>query len=107
MNCIIVDDNEASRIVLAQPAKQIDYITEVKSCSTVPQAISILRKEQIDLLFLDIEMRGMNGFEMLKALDKKPVLIITSSHKKYALNAFEYGAADYFVKPIKLPRFMK
>jgi two-component system LytT family response regulator len=107
MNCIIVDDDEASRIVLAQLAKQIDYITDVKSCSTAPQAISILRKEQIDLLFLDIEMPGMNGFEMLKALDKKPVLIITSSHKKYALDAFEYGAADYLVKPIKLPRFMK
>jgi two-component system response regulator LytT len=107
MNCIIVDDDEASRIVLTQLAKQIDYITEVKSSSNALDALNILLKEEIDILFLDIEMPGMNGFEMLKALDKKPAVIITSSHKQYALDAFEYGVVDYLVKPIKLPRFLK
>jgi DNA-binding LytR/AlgR family response regulator len=107
MNCIIVDDDEASRIALAQMAKQVDYLTVTKSCSSPVDAINTLTKESVDLLFLDIEMPEMNGIEMLKTLNNRPQVIITTSHKKYALDAFELNVVDYLLKPITLPRFLK
>ncbi len=107
MNCIIVDDYEASRMILAHLVKQVGYLTVVKICSSPVDAINTLKKENIDILFLDVEMPEMNGMDMLKALDKKPQVIITSSHKKYALDAFENDVVDYLVKPITLPRFVK
>ncbi|MGP8215513.1 MAG: LytR/AlgR family response regulator transcription factor [Bacteroidia bacterium] len=107
MNCIIVDDDDASRNVLEQMAKQVDYITIIKTCSTPLDAMSALKKEDVDVLFLDIEMPGMSGLDMIKALDKRPQIILTTTHKEYALDAFEFNVLDYLVKPVTLPRFLK
>ncbi|MGP8215494.1 MAG: LytR/AlgR family response regulator transcription factor [Bacteroidia bacterium] len=107
MNCIIVDDDDASRTVLTQIAKQIDYLTIVKTCSSSIDAMNTISKEDIDLLFLDIEMPGMSGLDMLKALDKRPQVILTTSHREYALDAFDLNVVDYLVKPLTLSRFLK
>lgn len=107
MNCIIVDDDDASRSALVQLAKQIDNLVIVKSCSTSIEAMNALKKEPVDLLFLDIEMPEMNGMELLKALDNRPQVIFTTSHKEYAVDAFEMNVVDYLVKPVTLPRFLK
>jgi DNA-binding LytR/AlgR family response regulator len=107
MNCIIVDDDDASRAVITQMVKQVEYLNVIKTCSTPVEAINTLRKENIDLLFLDIEMPEMNGMEMLKALDNKPQVILITSHTEYALDAFDLNVADYLIKPITLPRFLK
>ncbi|HXP48585.1 MAG TPA: LytTR family DNA-binding domain-containing protein [Bacteroidia bacterium] len=107
MNCIIVDDDDASKAVLTQMIKQVDYLTVIKTCSNPLEAMSILKNEDIDLLFLDIEMPGMSGMEMLKALDKRPQVILITSHKEYALDAFDLNVVDYLIKPITLPRFLK
>jgi DNA-binding LytR/AlgR family response regulator len=107
MNCIIVDDDDASISVFKQIAKQIDYLNIIQSCSSPLSAISVLNKEDIDVLFLDIEMPEMNGLEMLKALDKRPQVILTTSHTEYALDAFELNVVDYLIKPVTLPRLLK
>jgi two-component system LytT family response regulator len=107
MNCIIVDDDDASRTVLTQMAKQVDYLTILKTCSTPLDAMNTLKKEEVDVLFLDIEMPGMTGMEMLKALDTRPQVILTTSHKEYALDAFDLNVVDYLIKPVTLPRFLK
>jgi DNA-binding LytR/AlgR family response regulator len=107
MNCIIVDDDEASIIAFTQIAKQVDYLTIVQTCSNPLEAINTLSKEDVDVLFLDIEMPEMTGMDMLKSLDNRPQVILTTSHKEYALDAYELNVVDYLVKPVTLPRLLK
>jgi len=107
MNCIIVDDDEASRNILVQLAKHVDTLNVVRTCSSPIEAIKALKEETVDLLFLDIEMPEMTGMELLKALDNKPMVIFTTSHKEYAVDAFEMNVVDYLIKPVTLPRFLK
>jgi DNA-binding LytR/AlgR family response regulator len=107
MNCIIVDDDDASRNLLMQIAKQVDYLTIIQACSNPLEAINTLSKEDVDVLFLDIEMPEMSGMEMLKALDSRPHVILTTSHKEYALDAYELNVIDYLIKPVTLPRLLK
>jgi DNA-binding LytR/AlgR family response regulator len=107
MNCIIVDDDEASRNILVQLAKHVDNLKVIKTCSNPIEAINVLKEENIDLLFLDIEMPEMTGMELLEALDTRPMVIFTTSHKEYAADAFEMNVIDYLIKPVTLPRFLK
>ena len=107
MNCIIVDDEEMSRNALKHLVDQVDYLHLVKLCSGPIEAIETLKREKIDLMFLDIEMPGMTGIELLKCLDSPPLVILTTSHTEYALDAFEYNVVDYLIKPLQLPRFIK
>lgn len=107
MNCIIVDDDEASISVFSQMAKQVDYLTVVQVYSNPIDAIKTLKNGDIDLIFLDIEMPGMTGMEMLKALDSRPHVILTTSHTEYALDAYDLNVIDYLIKPITLPRLLK
>lgn len=106
MNCIIVDDDEASISLFAQIAKQVDYLTIIQTCSNPLEAMNILSKEDVDVIFLDIEMPEMSGIEMLKALDNKPHVILTTSHTEYALDAYELNVIDYLIKPVTLPRLL-
>src|ERR1700756_1368769 len=107
MNCIIVDDDDISRAALLHLTKQVDNLTIVKACETPLDAIKTLKKENIDLVFLDIEMPEMTGIEMLNSLDNRPQVIITTSQQKYALDAFELNVVDYLIKPVTLPRLLK
>jgi DNA-binding LytR/AlgR family response regulator len=107
MNCIIVDDDDASRTALLQMTKQVDYLNVVKTCSNPLEAMAALKKEDVDVIFLDIEMPEMTGMDMLKALDNRPQVILTTSHKEYALDAFDLNVVDYLIKPVTLPRFLK
>ena len=107
MNCIIVDDDEASSKVLLQLVKHVDNLNVTKVCSNSIEALDLLKKGETDLAFLDVEMPEMNGIDMLKVLDKKPQVILTTSHVKYAIDAFELNVIDYLAKPLTLPRFLK
>jgi len=106
MKCIIIDDDEASKSVLTKLIKQVDYVELVAVFSNPIEALPTLKKGNIDLVFLDIEMPEMSGIDLLKTIDMPPT-ILTSTHKEYALDAFEYNIIDYLVKPITLPRFIK
>lgn len=106
MNCIIIDDDDASRNVLIQLIKQLDYLHLQTICKSPLEALPVLKTGNIDLVFLDIEMPEMTGMELLKSVEM-PTTIITSTHKEYALDAFEYNIIDYLVKPVGLPRFIK
>jgi DNA-binding LytR/AlgR family response regulator len=107
MNCIIVDDDDASRKVLSHLIKQTDFLNEVAACPNPVEAMKVLQKQEIDLVFLDIEMPEMTGMDMLKTLENRPGVILTTSHKEYALDAFNLNVIDYLVKPVELPRFIK
>ncbi len=107
MNCIIVDDHKMQRTALKLLVTQFDSLKLVAECENPIQAINILEKNEIDLIFLDIEMPQMTGLEFLKSMEKRPLIILITAKPEYAVEAFEYNVVDYLVKPIKGDRFIK
>ena len=106
MNCIIVDDNKLARAALKHLVEQVDFLNLKQECENPIDAFNYLKKETIDLVFLDVEMPDMSGIELVKNLDKRPIIILITAKKDYAVEAFELNVADYVVKPVTLPRFM-
>lgn len=106
MKCLIIDDNPMARTVLRQMATRVEWLEVVGECEEAIQAIHFLQKQEVDLLFLDVEMPDMNGLELLESLTQKPITILITSKEEYAVKAFDFNVADYLVKPIHLARFM-
>lgn len=106
MNCLIVDDNPLASLTLKQLATQIKSITVLGEFDNAIDAYEFLNKNSVDVLFLDIEMPGMTGLELVKSLSHKPIIVFTSSQKKYAAEAFELCVADYLIKPLNLQRLL-
>ena len=106
MNCIIVDDNKMARAATKQLVRQVDFLNLVQECASPIEAFNYLKKETVDLIFLDIEMPEMTGIELIKNLKQHPLIILITAKKEYAVEAFELNVADYIVKPVELSRFM-
>jgi DNA-binding LytR/AlgR family response regulator len=107
MDCIIVDDDELSRNVIEDLVNETDFLHLVRSCESSLEAFNILRDENIDLAFLDIEMPKMNGMELVKNLTADTQIILITSHSEYASESYEYEVTDFIVKPITPGRFLK
>ncbi len=107
MNCIIVDDEEMSRNALKQLIARVSFLNLIKVCDGSLEAINTLKNQKVDIMFLDIEMPDMSGMELIKSFDRRPMIILTTSHTEYALDAFEYNVVDYLVKPVMLARFLQ
>jgi DNA-binding LytR/AlgR family response regulator len=107
MNCLIVDDNPLASLTLKQLTTQVNSLSLIGEFDNAIDAYDFINKNEIDLLFLDIEMPGMTGLELVKSLSRKPIIIFTTSQKKYAAEAFELAVADYLIKPYSLPRFLQ
>jgi len=108
MNCIIVDDDSFLRIIIENFVKKTESLNLLCSLSSAVEAVNLLNQnENIDLIFLDIEMPEMTGIDFLNALKTLPQIIIVSSKDKYALAAFEYDVTDYLLKPFDYSRFYK
>jgi len=108
MNCIIVDDDSFVRKIIEDFVRKTESLTLLHSLSSAVEAINVLNSnENIDLIFLDIEMPEMTGIEFLNAMSALPQIIIVSSKDKYAINAFDYDVTDYLLKPFDYGRFCK
>ena len=108
MNCIIIDDDELSRKIIEQFISKTDFLKLIQSFENPVPALSFMTNNDIDLIFLDIEMPEMNGIQFIDALKQHvPQVILTTAHKEFALDAFEYSVTDFLVKPIAYPRFFK
>ncbi len=108
MKSIIIDDEKVSRLVIEQYLKKIDFITlEASFDNAVDAANFFSANNDIDLIFLDIEMPEMNGVELLENYETLPQIIIISGKEKYAIQAIEYDVTDYLLKPISFARFFK
>jgi DNA-binding LytR/AlgR family response regulator len=101
---LIVDDNAMARVMLSQLLEQVPSIYVSGECENAVEAIDILGKDEIDILFLDIEMPGMTGIDLLKSLPLRPLTILTSANKGYGAEAYELNVVDYLVKPLHLSR---
>lgn len=108
MNCIIIDDESTARVIIEKLCENVTGINVVGQFSNAMQAIKYLNENTVDLIFLDIHMPDFSGFDFIKTLKDPPHIIVTTSDKEYALEAFEYDfIVDYLVKPITLERFKK
>lgn len=107
MRTIIIDDDDLSRNVIEDLVSEYSEIQLIKSCSDPIEAFKTIKEENIDLVFLDIEMPKMDGMEMIRSLNPLPQIILVTSHTEYALESYEYNVTDFIQKPITLPRFLK
>ena len=107
VNCLIVDDEELARELLEAHLSQFDGFKLIASCASAIDASKVLNEQQVDLMFLDIEMPVLKGTEFYKNLVKKPKVIFTTAYRDYAVEGFELEAIDYLLKPIVFSRFFK
>lgn len=107
INAIIVDDEPLALDVLETYIEQLSEINLVARCENALQANEVLKSQQVDLMFLDIQMPQLTGTDFLKTLTHPPMVIFTTAYANYAVEGFELNALDYLLKPISLERFMK
>ena len=107
IQCIIVDDEIHARRVLEKYISDLPQLTLVQSCKNALEAMEALQNNQIDLMFLDINMPKLSGLNFLESLPKPPLAIITTAYREYALEAFDLDVVDYLHKPIPFPRFIR
>lgn len=107
MNVIIVDDEPLALDVLETYIQQISDLNLVAKCANAIEANEAIKKHQVDLIFLDIQMPQITGIEFVKSLSNPPLIIFTTAYSNYAVDGFELNAIDYLLKPISLDRFMK
>ncbi len=108
MRCIIVDDDAISRRLLSEYIAKTDCLIEAGQFADSIEAINFLRQNSdIALVFLDVRMPGMDGFELLDSLENTPQVIMVSASDEFALRAFDFGATDYLLKPISYARFFQ
>jgi DNA-binding LytR/AlgR family response regulator len=107
IKCLAIDDEPLALDVIEKHISKIPDLELVQKCTSPLQALEIINKEEIDLIFLDIEMSEITGIQMLKSMNKKPMVILTTAYESYALEGYELDVLDYLLKPISFERFLK
>jgi len=104
---MLIDDEPPALALLEKYILQSQSLQLLCSFSDAIAALEFLKKNSVDLLFIDINMPDISGLDLVRSLQNKPMIIFTTAHKKYALEGFELDAIDYLLKPISLERFTK
>jgi DNA-binding LytR/AlgR family response regulator len=107
LNVLIVDDEPLALDVLETYISQMAQLNLVQRCSNALEANEALKANDIDLMFLDIQMPQLTGIDFVKTLSKPPMVVFTTAYPNYAIQGFDLNALDYLLKPISLERFVK
>ncbi len=107
MRCIIVDDEPLALETLESYISDLSDLDLVARCQDAFEALNILKKEPVDLVFLDIHMPKLSGISLLKTLENPPLVIFTTAFSQFAIDGFELDAIDYLLKPFSFERFVK
>ena len=107
LNCVIVEDEPLARNLMVEYVRKVSSLNLVEACSNPLTAIEVLRNNPVDLLFLDVQMPELTGISLLKVLQKKPLVVLTTAYSEYALEGYELDVADYLLKPITFERFLR
>lgn len=106
-NVLIVDDEFLARKLLSEYVSKVDFLQLIDTCSDATKAMEVINEEHIDILLLDIQMPDISGMEMLKLMNNKPAVILTTAYSEYAVDAFALGVVDYLLKPFDYARFLQ
>lgn len=107
LKCVIIDDEPLAQEGLASYVNEIDFLHLVGMCEDPIALMGIIETQQVDLIFLDIQMPRLNGIDFLKVAQKLPMVIITTAFPSYALEGYQLNVLDYLLKPITFERFFK
>ena len=107
MKCVIIDDEPLAVDLLKDFVSKVDSLELISTFNNAIDAVSFINQNNVDLIFLDIQMPHFSGIEFLNTIEKKPLIIFTTAYSDYAVEGFNLGAVDYLVKPIPFHRFLK
>src|SRR6201996_7598870 len=105
--CLVIDDEPLARMVVLEYLQGFPQIEVMQECSDGFEGLKAIQQHQPDLIFLDVQMPKINGFEMLELVEDPPAVIFTTAFDEYAIRAFEAHAVDYLLKPFNKQRFDK
>lgn len=108
MRCIAIDDEELALELLEDNIKKVPYLQLVAACNNPLEAVKVMQENEIDLVFLDIQMPGLTGLQFIQSQPAQQCMfILITAYEKYALQGFNLNVVDYLVKPVELDRFIK
>lgn len=107
LNCIIIEDEPLARNLLVDYVSKVPTLNLVQAFGNPLEALEVLRAQPVDILFLDVQMPQLTGISLLKVLQNKPMVILTTAYSEYATEGYELDVADYLLKPVTFERFLK
>lgn len=107
LRCLIIDDEELARRLIRNYCDRLPQLSVAGEAASPEEALPQLREYEIDLLFLDIQMPGMTGLELLRSLRRPPAVILTTAYSEYALESYDLDVVDYLLKPFGFDRFLR
>jgi DNA-binding LytR/AlgR family response regulator len=106
IQCLVVDDERLALEVMEAYIERVPFLKLAKLCPTPLQALEFIARNPVDVLFLDIEMPGLNGLQFLQTLKAPPLVVLTTAYPQFAVEAFALNVTDYLLKPIPFNRFL-
>lgn len=107
ITCLVVEDEPLARNLIVDYVKKVPFLELSDAVSSPLRALELLKTNPVQLLFLDIQMPEITGITLLKTLQQKPLVILTTAYSEYALEGYELDVVDYLLKPITFDRFLK
>jgi DNA-binding LytR/AlgR family response regulator len=108
LRCLLIDDEPLAHTVMRAHLERLpSLITWAGSCYSAVEALTQLRTTPVDVLFLDVNMPGLTGLDLVRALPRPPAIVLCTAHADHAVDAFDLGVADYLLKPVRFERFVK
>lgn len=107
IKCVAIDDEPLALDIVKKYCSQVPFLELIKTFDNAIDSIDFLTKNKVDLLFLDIQMDGLTGIQLLNVLKQKPLTIFTTAYDSYAIKGYELDVVDYLLKPISFERFVK
>ncbi len=107
LKCLIIDDEPLAQNVIENYLKNVPFIELIAKCENALSALEWIKKQKIDLIFLDISMPFISGIDFIKTLQNPPKIILTTAYKEFAIESYELNVLDYLLKPISFERFLK